>query len=101
MSPAIRALGLALVVGLGACTADPLGDSAADGGVASMTGEGECNPGAWEGYVGQRIDALNTVDLPANARVMFPSTPATMDLNAERLNIAVDASDTITRVYCG
>jgi hypothetical protein len=41
------------------------------------------------------------VDMPADARVMFPTTPATMDLNAGRLNVAVDSSDTITRVYCG
>lgn len=97
----IRLLTLGLVLGLGACNSTPLSDAAGEGGLAAITGEGECGPGAWQGYVGQRVDALNTVDLPADARVLFPTTPATMDFRAERLNIEVDASDTITRVYCG
>ena len=99
----IRILGVALA--LGACEAQPdaeaLSQQAAGGGVASVTGEGKCGLPEWQGYVGQRIDALNTVDLPADARVMFPTTPATMDFQAERLNIAVDSADTIVRVYCG
>jgi hypothetical protein len=33
--------------------------------------------------------------------VLFPTTPATMDYNPKRLNVSVDASDTISRVYCG
>ena len=98
MPPAIRVLSVGLVLGLGACTTNPLSD--ADGS-ASMAGEDACGPGGWQGYVGQRVDALNTVELPANARVLFPTTPATMDYRAERLNVAVDKADTITRVYCG
>ena len=33
--------------------------------------------------------------------MLFPTTPATMDFNAERLNVSVDAADNISRVYCG
>lgn len=92
---------LGLALGLAACTDGFNPTDASEGGLAAMTGEGECGLSAWEGYVGQRIDALNTVDLPENARVLFPTTPATMDFNPERLNVAVDTADTITRVYCG
>ena len=41
------------------------------------------------------------VELPEGARVLFPTTPATMDYNPERLNVSVDAGDAISRVYCG
>jgi hypothetical protein len=33
--------------------------------------------------------------------VLFPTTPATMDFVEGRLNIAVDGSDTISKIYCG
>ena len=33
--------------------------------------------------------------------MLFPTTPATMDYNPERLNVDVDAGDSISRVYCG
>jgi hypothetical protein len=101
MPSPVRAFGLGLAFALGACTGTPFDDQAKEGGMASVSGEGECGLAEWQPYVGQRIDALNTVDLPAEARVMFPTTPATMDFKAERLNIAVDGSDVITRVYCG
>ena len=52
-------------------------------------------------WVGQRIDVLNDATLPEGARVLFPTTPATMDFREDRLNVAVDKADTITRVYCG
>ena len=44
---------------------------------------------------------LNDVDLPEGARVLFPTTPATMDFREDRLNIEVDKADQIVRVYCG
>jgi hypothetical protein len=98
----ISVVSAGLLFALAACSNfDPLDDAAAEGGLAAMPGEGECGLAEFQGYVGQSIAALNTVDMPADARVMFPTTPATMDFNAARLNVAVDSSDTITRVYCG
>jgi hypothetical protein len=85
-------LGLGLVLALGACA--ELQRTA--GGT-----EGACGADAHQDWVGQRVDVLNDVDLPEGARVLFPTTPATMDFNAARLNVAVDKADTITRVYCG
>jgi len=89
---------LALVVALAACTQV---EQAGQDVVAVVEGEGACGAGPFETYVGQRVDALNDVELPAGSRVLFPTTPATMDMNPERLNVAVDGNDTITRVYCG
>ena len=44
---------------------------------------------------------LNDVDLPEGTRVLFPTTPTTMDFHADRLNVSVDKGDIIARVYCG
>ena len=60
-----------------------------------------CGADERQDWVGQSVAALNDVDLPEGTRVLFPTTPATMDFNAERLNVAVDAADSISRVYCG
>ena len=100
MSLALRSSApiLALAMALGACTQmQQAGQDVA----AVAEGEGACGAGPFESFVGQRVDALNDVELPAGARVLFPTTPATMDFNPERLNVTVDADDMITRVYCG
>ncbi len=89
---------VALVLALGACTQV---ERAGDEVVAAVEGEAACGAGPFETFVGQRVDALNEVELPAGSRVLFPTTPATMDFNPERLNVSVDGNDTITRVYCG
>ena len=85
---------LALPLALGACAEMQQGAETALGG-------GGCPAEAHQDWVGQRIDALNDVALPEGTRVLFPTTPATMDYNPDRLNVAVDKSDTIARVYCG
>ena len=88
-----RILGLGAALALGACAGLEL---------PRLPGTGPACPAAdHQDWVGQRVDVLNTVDLPQGTRVLFPSTPATMDENPARLNVAVDRSDTITRVYCG
>jgi hypothetical protein len=60
-----------------------------------------CGADERQDWVGQSVAALNEIELPEGTRVLFPSTPATMDFNPERLNVSVDAADTIARVYCG
>ena len=52
-------------------------------------------------WVGQSRAVLNDVDLPEGTRVLFPTTPATMDFSADRLNVSVGAGDKIDRVFCG
>jgi hypothetical protein len=107
MSRPARASVLALAVVLGACNQIPGavtsegGSGGAAPGVAAGGGDGTCGAEAYQDYVGQRIDALNDVALPDDKRVLFPSTPATTDFVEGRLNIAVDGSDTISKIYCG
>ncbi len=96
MSAPTKCLGFALVLTLGACaemqTALPGSDTAAGG---------TCPADAHQDWVGKRIDVLNEVELPEGTRVLFPTTPATMDYREDRMNVTVDKADTITRVYCG
>ena len=92
-------LGLGVALALGACAEMQAGKP---GGAAGKTAApGKCTADAHQDWVGQRIDVLNDVDLPEGARVLFPTTPATMDFREDRLNVAVDKTDTISRVYCG
>ncbi len=37
----------------------------------------------------------------ANIRVIRPGTPVTKDFRIDRLNVDVDESGTVTRIYCG
>jgi hypothetical protein len=87
--PAPILLGLALT--LGACAEL---EQARIGGDA-------CGAEAHQDWVGQRVDVLNDVELPEGTRVLFPTTPAGDETEAARLNVSIDRSDTITRVYCG
>lgn len=88
-------LGFGLALTLGACA--EMGVQVPGG----LGGEDACAASTHQDWVGQRVDVLNDVDLPEGTRVLFPTTPATMDYQAERLNVSVDKADTITRVYCG
>jgi hypothetical protein len=91
-------LGFGLVLVLGACV---LKQNAIDDSGAAIVPAGSCAAGQNQAWVGQRVDVLNSVELPQGTRVLFPTTPATMDVREDRMNIEVDAADTITRVYCG
>lgn len=99
-SPALPAAALVLAVALAACTPKP-GTDAPGGAAAPSTGKDTCGAAALQGYVGQRIDALNDVDLPEGARVLFPTTPATMDQREDRLNVKVGKDDKIADISCG
>lgn len=89
-------LGLGLLVALGACAG-----LQKPGVPASEAAGGTCPAADHQDWVGKRVDVLNDVDLPKGARVLFPTTPATMDYREDRLNISIDKSDRITRVFCG
>jgi hypothetical protein len=92
--PRLPLAGLGLLVALGACAELQNPDGTAAGG-------GSCPAEAHQDWVGQRVDVLNDVDLPEGTRVLFPTTPAPMDYRDDRLNVAVDKTDRISRVYCG
>lgn len=89
-----HATALALTGTLAACT----GVTSQYG---SLTGSDACGAAPRQEFVGQRVDALNDVELPEDARVLFPGSAATTDEVPERLNFTIDTDDTITRVYCG
>jgi len=87
---------LILALALGACT------QTGDGGEAVVVGGADaCGAADYQRFVGQRVDALNDVDLPDGARVLFPTTPATMDFIETRLNITIGGNDLIERAFCG
>ena len=87
-------LGFGLMLTLGAC-------AELQSGKPGEVPLRKCAADVHQDWVGQRVDFLNDVALPEGARVLFPTTPATSDFRADRLNIAVDKADTIARVYCG
>lgn len=62
--------------------------------------EDACGADAYRGLVGRPLAVLT---LPANldARIIGPDTVVTMEHRADRLNIAVDGSGAIEKVYCG
>lgn len=91
-------LGFGLVLVLGACV---LKQGGTDDEGAAIVAAGSCAASQHQDWVGQRVDVLNSVELPEGTRVLFPTTPATLDAREDRMNIEVDAADTITRVYCG
>jgi hypothetical protein len=88
---------LILTLALGAC--NQMGD--VGGEVTAVADENACGASEYQSFVGQRVDALNEVDLPEGARVLFPTTPATMDYNPQRLNITIGGNDLIERAFCG
>lgn len=95
-----RRLGAGLAIGvalaLSACSQG--GDGKA--GVAADKAS-TCPAADHQDWVGKRVDVLNDVDLPEGTRVLFPTTPATMDYREDRMNVSVGKNDIITRVYCG
>jgi len=95
MTRPVLMLGPALLLALAACA-----EMRASSPEAAAEGR-TCGADERQAWVGQSVASLNDVDLPDGTRVLFPTTPATMDFNAERLNVAVDAADAISRVYCG
>ena len=88
--------GLGLVLALAACAQG--GNDRANAPAEEL---GTCAAGGHQDWVGKRVDVLNDIDLPAGTRVLFPTTPATMDFREDRMNVSVDKNDVITRVYCG
>jgi hypothetical protein len=91
-------LGLGLAMVLGGCVMKQGFTNQSDAGIVPA---GSCAAGQHQDWVGQRVDVLNEVTLPEGTRVLFPTTPATMDVREDRMNVEVDKSDMIARVYCG
>ena len=67
---------------------------------------GECNAAAAQFVVGRQADAQLQAQAQASAgarvvRVLRPGDMVTMEFNAQRLNLDVDAAGKVTAVRCG
>ena len=89
--PRIVAAGLGLVLALAACAELQHGKTA---------GAGSCPAAEHQDWVGQSLGAVNA-DFPENTRLLLPGAAATADYREDRMNVEVDKSDKVTKVYCG
>lgn len=90
---------LTLLALLAGCSSQPSPQSAAEI-------SGDCNVDNLSGVLGQTasVALIEQVQQQANAktlRVLAPGDAATMDYNAQRLNIDIDESEVIIRLTCG
>lgn len=90
------ALTLALAAGLAACTTVEKAGTPAEGGA--------CNAAAAQPYVGKPASAADQARAASGAKAMRlirPGQAVTMDYRPDRLNVELDASDSIVRIACG
>lgn len=66
---------------------------------AQGAGPDTCNAAAFQTLVGQ--DAASALALPEPKRLAGPLDPVTTDFLPDRLNVQLDATDTIIAVTCG
>jgi hypothetical protein len=98
-----RLAALSCVIGLVACLpqilippADPFETPPADASAANA-----CGAGGMQDMVGKPFSVLAAMTLPAQTRLISPDSAVTMDFNAKRLNIFLDAAGMISSVRCG
>jgi hypothetical protein len=60
-----------------------------------------CGAAGMQDLVGREDDVLAALTLPEGTRLLSPGTPMTRDYQPGRLNIDLDTSGRITRVWCG
>jgi hypothetical protein len=82
-----------MLLALSACTPEEPGKD--------LGGADACGAEGLARLVGQPETVLKTIIFDKQMRILRPGTPATADLQPNRLNITVDQSGTITRVSCG
>jgi hypothetical protein len=67
------------------------------GATDDFTAQDTCGASAYQRFIGSPISSMTP---PANARVIRPGDPVTMDFRSERLNINLDANGVITSLEC-
>lgn len=60
-----------------------------------------CGVSENEELVGQPVETFNQDAWPEPVRVVAPGSIITTDYNAKRINLDIDKSGTITRIWCG
>lgn len=68
--------------------------------MSSEPTRGSCGAAELQHLVGQTY-IESTLTAQPSLRVIRPGIAVTMDINEARLNIELDVSDTILRVWCG
>lgn len=100
------AVPLALALLLAACTTPPPAKPQGPAPVTSYPGGGECRMAGAQFAVGQQADAALQREAArrsgaAQVRILRPSQAITMEFNAQRLNLEVDAGNRVLAVRCG
>jgi hypothetical protein len=63
--------------------------------------EDACGAPGLQSLVGRPASVLETMKFAQPVRIIRPGMAVTMDYRADRLNIEIDARETIIRVTCG
>lgn len=64
------------------------------------TGDARCGAEALQTRIGQSARVLETMRFAGPVRIIRPGMAVTMDYRPDRLNIEIDAANTIARVWC-
>lgn len=91
-----RLITMGFALALAACK--PEAEAPVAGGVPP---DDACGAAALQGLIGQPASVLAAMTFGPATRVLRPGMAVTMDYSPERLNIELDAAETIIRVSCG
>lgn len=101
----MKRLLLASVFALAACqtggSPETKPEPVAQGGQGGQGGNDACGAAKFRHLVGSSGDEVNESMFPRGARVLRPGMVMTMDYRGDRLNVVIDESGKVDRVYCG
>lgn len=67
----------------------------------AQTGEDQCGASELQHLIGENGSVLDSMKFAGPVRILEPGQAMTMDYSVERLNIQLDDSGMISRVWCG
>ena len=67
---------------------------------APMPVQDTCNASAHEALIGTSADKVDLSQFPTGTRLLYPTSPMTLDMRPDRLNIHADAQGKIVRLSC-
>ena len=91
---------LAALAGLTACAA-PMPPAPAPGPAVPDASSDTCGASSRAALIGQPATALERVYILGPVRIIRPGDAVTMDFIDTRINFDLDATDRITRIFCG
>lgn len=98
----MKRLVLASVIGLAACqTGGPAANGSSAEAPATADRESPCAADRFAYLVGTSGDAINAGMFPQGSRILRPGMVMTMDYRGDRMNIVINESGKVDRVYCG